>query len=72
LAYCFDRLIAVDRLTPAAVVAIVKCPAGTVAMAIDANGNGNGNGSTCASENSSGETCQAYNDANQCTAWAKP
>lgn len=42
-----------------------RCPAGTKAGAVDDAGNE----SNCYPENSSGQTCQAYNDANQCTAW---
>ena len=45
-----------------------KCPAGSVAGAVD----GAGNESNCQPENGNGEICQAYNDANQCTAWGKP
>lgn len=47
---------------------VTKCPAGTYAEAVD----GAGNESNCAPENGNGEVCQAYNDANQCTAWGKP
>jgi hypothetical protein len=43
----------------------VKCSAGTRAGAVDDYGNE----SNCYAENSQGQTCQAYNDANQCTAW---
>lgn len=52
----------------AATADVYKCPAGTVAGAVSATGEE----SNCEPENGNGDTCQAYNDANQCTAWGKP
>lgn len=48
-------------------VPVTKCPAGTVAGAVDANGNE----SNCQAENASGEVCTAYSDANVCIGWSK-
>jgi membrane protein involved in colicin uptake len=42
-----------------------KCPAGTHAMAVDANGNE----SNCDPLNDQGQQCVAYDANNQCTAW---
>ena len=47
---------------------VKKCPAGSVAGSVDDNGNE----SNCRGENGNGEVCQAYDDANNCTAWGKP
>jgi PPE-repeat protein len=45
-----------------------KCPAGTVAGAVD----GAGNESNCSATNNEGQQCVAYDDANNCTAYYKP
>lgn len=47
---------------------ITYCPSGTVAGAVDSYGNE----SNCYETNNSGQTCAAYDDANNCTAWYQP
>ena len=48
--------------------AVVKCPAGTKANAVDAAGNE----SACEPLGAGGEQCQAYDENNNCTNWYKP
>lgn len=43
-----------------------QCPSGTEASHVDDAGNESG----CIPKNNQGETCQAFNDAGECTAWA--